>query len=206
MKYILNARSSKSLIERGFHIRKRVISKLFTFILSSSLNEIGRHSTIIPPLRFANLKKIKIGNYVTIHSNCWIQTLMNDEENSEEPKIEFRDHVAIGMNSTISAARKIIFEEHVFTGRNVYVSDHRHKYEDLSIAEDIADISEVRIGAYTWIGQNAVILPGVQIGRNCVVGANSVVNKDVPDNSIVAGVPAKIIKRYDPVSEIWVRV
>lgn len=198
--------SSKSLVERGFHFKKRFMSKMFTFLLSSSFNEIGHHSTIIPPLRFANLKRIKLGNYVTIHSNCWIHTLLNSDDQSREPKIVFLDYVAIGMNSTISAAKKVIFEEHVFTAPNVYISDHRHRYEELSAPENVTNIAEVRIGAYTWLGQNAVILPGVQIGRNCVIGANAVVNINVPDYAVVAGVPAKIIKRYDSENGVWTKV
>lgn len=52
---------------------------------------------------------------------------------------------------------------------------------------------EVRIGEDSFIGQKCLILPGVSIGRNCIIGAGSLVNKDIPDNSVAAGVPAKII-------------
>jgi acetyltransferase-like isoleucine patch superfamily enzyme len=67
-------------------------------------------------------------------------------------------------------------------------------------------ISPVEIGDESWIGENSVILPGVRIGRHCIIGANSVVNKDVPDFSVAAGQPAVIIKRYDYVSKEWIKV
>lgn len=56
----------------------------------------------------------------------------------------------------------------------------------------------ITIGDNVWIGMNAVILPGINIGNNIIVGANSVVNKDIPDNSIVAGSPARVIQEKDP--------
>ena len=62
------------------------------------------------------------------------------------------------------------------------------------------------IGNGTWIGTNAVIVGNIQIGKHCVIGANSVVTKDIPDYSVAAGIPAKVIKRYDFEEEEWVRV
>jgi acetyltransferase-like isoleucine patch superfamily enzyme len=62
----------------------------------------------------------------------------------------------------------------------------------------------VKIGSGTWIGVHAVIVGAVTIGRNCVVAANAVVTKDVPDYSVVGGVPAKIIKQYDLKLVRWV--
>lgn len=56
---------------------------------------------------------------------------------------------------------------------------------------------DIEIGTGTWIGANSTILPGVRIGEGCVIAAGSMVNKDVPDNCLVGGVPAKIIKKLD---------
>lgn len=57
----------------------------------------------------------------------------------------------------------------------------------------------------TWIGTNAVIVGNVKIGKNCVIGANSVVTKDIPDYCIAAGIPARIIKRYNIETHSWER-
>ena len=72
-----------------------------------------------------------------------------------------------------------------------------HNFEDATqrIDEQGVGTKPVVIGDDVWIGANAVILPGVTIGRHCVVAAGAVVTKDVPDNSVVAGVPAKILKQ-----------
>ncbi|MCE5284743.1 MAG: acyltransferase [Pelosinus sp.] len=120
-----------------------------------------------------------------------------------------KDYASIGMNSTISAVKSIVIEEYVFTARNVYISDHGHKYDDVDIPishQSVNGVAEVRIGAHTWLGQNSVVLPGVTIGRHCVIGANSVVNTDISDYSVAVGAPAKIVKRYNSKSQSWVRV
>lgn len=119
------------------------------------------------------------------------------------------DNVSIGMNATISAAHKIIIEEYVFTARNVYISDHGHEFHDVTTPialQGIRDINEVIIGAHSWLGQNAVILPGVRIGKHSVVGANSVVNQDIPDFSVAIGVPARVLRTYNKISRLWEEV
>lgn len=64
-------------------------------------------------------------------------------------------------------------------------------------------IKPIFIGNNVWIGENVCILPGVNVGSGCIIGANSVVNRDIPDNCIVAGVPTKVIKKYNFNSDKW---
>ena len=113
------------------------------------------------------------------------------------------------MGATISAVRKVVIGAHVVLARNVYISDHGHAFEDIRVPialQGIAKVAEVEIGDSTWIGQNACVLPGVQIGRHCVVGSNSVVTHDLPDFCVAAGVPAKVIKRYNEETQVWEKV
>lgn len=97
------------------------------------------------------------------------------------------------------------------TGPHVFISDHNHEYKDPAIPilkQGVRCLSSdsVYIGDGTWIGTNVVIVGNVKIGKHCVIGANSVVTKDIPDYCIVAGVPCKIIKRYDFDVNKWVRI
>ncbi len=97
----------------------------------------------------------------------------------------------------ISAVRGVVIEEDVLFARNVYVSDHIHKYEDRDkpiLDQGVDKIAPVLIQRGAWLGQNVVICPGVTIGRGAVVGANSVVNRDVPDYALAVGAPARVIK------------
>ncbi len=186
------------ITENFIHLLARIQSAVFTLMIAHCFYAIGRNSKIIPPFRFANLKGIGIGTRVTIHRNCWIQTLRGVEDDADAPKLILGNNVSIGMDATISAAKKIIIDDNCLLARNVYISDHGHQFEDVALPirlQGIRKVAQVTIGANTWLGQNCVILPGVTIGKNCVVGANSVVNKSIPDYSVAAGVPARIVKR-----------
>jgi acetyltransferase-like isoleucine patch superfamily enzyme len=198
----------KTITEYFFHLLTRIKSTVFTLMVSHCFYAIGKNSKIIPPVRFANLGRVQLGNRVIIHSNCWIQTLIGPEDDGG-PLLILGDNVAIGMNATISAAKKIIIDDGVFTARNVYISDHSHAFSDVTrpiCDQGITKFSEVRIGAGTWLVQNAAVLPGVTIGKHCVIGANAVVNKDIPDYSVAVGVPAKVIKRYNLSESHWENV
>jgi acetyltransferase-like isoleucine patch superfamily enzyme len=138
----------------------------------------------------------------------WIHAINHREEPSS-PKIVIKAHTSIGMGVTISAVRRIVLEAHVLLARNVYISDHGHGFEDINtpiMFQGVRAIGEVSIGEHTWIGQNACVMPGVQIGRHCVIGANSVVTRDLPDYCVAVGSPARIIKQYNEKSKRWEKV
>lgn len=81
----------------------------------------------------------------------------------------------------------------------VFISDASHGYADpnVPIGKQFGEHDPVSVGSGSWIGHGAVLLPGTRIGENVVVGAGSVVRGDVPDCSVVVGVPAKVVRRYE---------
>lgn len=84
---------------------------------------------------------------------------------------------------------------------NVYITDCDHEYRNVKVPVIDQGIvqkgQKVSIGEDSYIGINAVIVGNVRIGKHCVIGANSIVNKDIPDFSVAVGCPAKVIKRYN---------
>ena len=97
-------------------------------------------------------------------------------------------------NLTILDIREVYIGNNVMIGPNTLISTVGHPLSPRARRNYEAIAQPVRIGNDVWIGGNVTILPGVSIGNNVVVAAGAVVNKDVPDNSLVAGVPAKVIK------------
>jgi acetyltransferase-like isoleucine patch superfamily enzyme len=89
----------------------------------------------------------------------------------------------------------------------VYITDQNHGYEDITrpISQQTQPERAVVIGDGSWLGYGAVVLPGVTIGKHCVIGANSVVTSDIPDFSVAVGVPARVIRRYDATAG-WIKV
>lgn len=96
----------------------------------------------------------------------------------------------------------------MFYIRGVTITDIEHPYENIETAPGKQKMiaRAVRIGRQSFIGMGARIFPGVTIGRHCVIGANAVVTHDVPDYCVAAGVPARVIKKYDPEKGAWVKV
>jgi serine acetyltransferase len=119
--------------------------------------------------------------------------------------IRIGDRCVIGRGSHIVAHHSIEIGADVFTGPYVYITDQNHSYADLEVpvGRQWPVNSRVRIGAGTWLGTGAVVLPGADIGRNVVVAAGAVVRGHVPDYAVVGGVPAKVIREYLPGSG-WV--
>ena len=105
------------------------------------------------------------------------------------------DHTRIGLHNTIIGP--VIIGSHVNLAQGITVTALNHIFEDSEkrIDEQGVSTSAVTIEDDIWIGANAVVLPGVTIGQHSVVAAGAVVTKDVPPHSLVAGVPAKVIKQ-----------
>jgi acetyltransferase-like isoleucine patch superfamily enzyme len=106
------------------------------------------------------------------------------------------DRCVIGTRASIVAHESIVIGDDVWTGQGVYITDANHGFDDLEtpIGRQVGTHQPVSIGSGSWLGHGVVVLPGTTIGRNVVVAAGSVVRGQVPDHSVVAGVPAKLIR------------
>lgn len=100
-------------------------------------------------------------------------------------------------NGTILDVEKVEIGDYVMIGPNTLISTVNHPLSPKSRRQNLAIAAPIKIGNDVWMGGNVTILPGVTIGNNVVIAAGAVVNKDVPDNSVVGGIPAKIIKTID---------
>ena len=123
--------------------------------------------------------------------------------------ISIGDNVNIEQNVHIVGRVAITIEDDVTITGHCSIVDVVHPYNDLNSSTKIGNrISEgvfpVKIGKGSFIGFGAHISPGVEIGKHCVVGANSVVTKSMPDYSIIAGNPARVLKFFDFESNSWV--
>lgn len=136
-----------------------------------------------------------IGNNSTIEDFACINNGMGDVVIGEKTRV--------GLSNTIIGPVEI--GNNINMAQNIVVSGLNHGYEDVNvpIREQKCTTSKIVIGDDSWIGANVVITAGVIIGKHCVVAAGSVVVKNVPDFSIVAGNPAKVLKCYNQESNQW---
>lgn len=165
----------------------------------------GSKSRIQVPCEVNNARLMHIGDNVCIRNNAWIYAKANPEV--QGPNLYIGDNSYIGRFAHICAYHKVHIGKNALIADKVFITSADHGYEDIDqpIRTQKLKLAPVAIGEDTWIGENAVILPGVTIGKHCVVAANSVVKRDVPDYSVVAGQPAKVIKLYDTVAGKWVK-
>jgi acetyltransferase-like isoleucine patch superfamily enzyme len=124
-----------------------------------------------------------------------------------EPRIMIGNRVTSTGSLTIGAHKEITIEDDVMFATNVMLSDALHGYETPQTPykyQPMTRIEPIVIKRGCWIGQNVVIMPGVTIGELSIIGANSVVTKNIPARSIAAGSPARVIKTWDAVGHGWI--
>lgn len=111
--------------------------------------------------------------------------------------IEIGENFYANHNLIILDANKVIIGDNVFIAPNcgLYTAGHPLDAEERNKGLEYA--KPIQIGNNVWIGGNVVVLPGVKIGDNCVIGAGSIVNKDIPSNTVAVGNPCKVIKTLE---------
>ena len=179
---------------------KRLIRKLFyTLTRPLYLKSFGDESIINFPRILKGRKCISVGTKVTIAPHSWIEGFRTYANQSFTPVIEIGNNTAIGRYCTITAIDKVQIGENCLLSEYVYISDHMHDVFGAEpgplVERELIPKGPVKIGDQCFIGFRAIIMPGVSLGCNCVVGAGSVVTKSFPENSIVAGVPARLIRK-----------
>lgn len=156
-----------------------------------------------PPGAVFGERSIRVGSGTLIGPDVTLSAGMGPgQQMVTDPVVRIGDGCLIGRGSAIVGHLSIDIGDDVFFGMNVYVTDQNHGYEQLDVPIGRQSPSEVavRIGSGGWVGSGAVILPGSDIGSHVVVAANSVVRGQVPDRSVVAGVPARVVRRWVPTS------
>lgn len=166
------------------------------------------HNSIIcfPQTTIFNEQYIHIGADTMIGSNVALSAgMIPGQQCLTNPVVRIGDRCLIGRGSGIVGHLGIDIGHDVWTGHHVYITDQNHGYEDVDLPISMQTQPEkfVSIGDGSWIGAGSVILPGARIGKHVAIGANSVVNGEIPDFSVAVGTPAKVIKRYSEESG-WV--
>lgn len=134
--------------------------------------------------------KIQVLNSGTVNIGKRLKTRGNDNLLIDHGKLVMGDYCFLNYNVSITCVDRIEIGNHVQIANNVVIVDHDHDYKELKglISERICIEDNV------WIGANSIILKGVHIGRESVIAAGSIVNKDVPSKCVVGGQPARLIK------------
>ena len=168
-------------------------------------------SFLDPDVEITNPQFISIGRNTLLRPYSWLYAITNDHERQDafQPHLEIGSNCVIGRFCYITCSNRVTIEDSALIMESVLITDSVHDYADVNTPINLQPLlsrGPIVIGSGSWIGVGARIVGTVRIGRNSVVGANAFVNRDVPDYCVVAGIPAQIVRRYDPESGQWKNV
>jgi acetyltransferase-like isoleucine patch superfamily enzyme len=171
--------------------------------------KFGKGSYIRKPQLISNPMFISIGDRVSIRDGIRLEVIQDNK--GRNPELFIGDNTNIEQNVHIVCHSRIRIGSNVSITGNCSIVDVTHPYSDvcnpLKIGARIQnDDSYVEVGDGSFVGYGTVILPNVRIGMYVIIGANSVVSRDVPDYTVAAGAPARIVKRFDPKSGSWNKI
>jgi len=175
----------------------KLIWMIRALFLKLFFGHLGIYSYIGKPVFLMGLANFHFGKKVRIYPNARIESLGGI--------IKIGQDVSIGQNLHIISSHSVSIGNKTTISANVFISDVDHDYEliDIHIMQQKLLVKSTVIGDNCFIGYGCVIMPGAILGKQCIVGANSVVKGTFPDYCVIAGIPAKIIKRYDPKDSLW---
>ena len=177
----------------------QVCTRLFCIdrALPSSIS-LGARLDVIPRAPHHQRHELSMAKHSLIETSCVVCTWHGD--------VILKEGASAGIGTVLIGP--VVVGENSACSQNCFISGQSHLYQDISknFLRQGVKAEQVVIGKNVWIGSNSVILPGVKIGDNSVIGAGSTVVGDIPAYSVAAGNPARIIRRHDPQTGQWVRV
>ena len=192
------------VLRRGWELTSRLATIRSRDPRSRRFCSFGANSCVcFPPATILGYDRIAIGDdtmvgpYSTLSAGLPLQP---PNPLWAGPTLAIGDRCVIGRGATITAHREVIVADDVWMGNDVFISDQNHDWIDVDrpIGEQAQEPRPVRIGAGSWIGHGAMILPGATLGDRVIVAAGAVVTEPVPNGSIVGGIPARVISTTAP--------
>jgi acetyltransferase-like isoleucine patch superfamily enzyme len=176
---------------------RKGLTRLYSLVQRRALLACGPNFQIGFPATLENPRAIVVGSNVWIKEHAWLNCAAGP---SGRPLLTIGSGSYLGRFAHINVKVGVMIEEDVLISDRVFITDYHHGFADAEapiISQPLSGGQPVRLRRGCWIGDGAVIMPGITIGQNAVVGANAVVTRDVPDRAIVGGVPARSIRIRD---------
>jgi acetyltransferase-like isoleucine patch superfamily enzyme len=184
-------------------IADAVYARGFRLLYARRFAAFGSATHVVFPAGIEGMENIRLGGDVYVARHSLLAAVAHT--GSAGCLLQIGAGSRIGRFNHLYATRSVVLGAKVLTANGVYISDNLHGYRNPEVPimdQPVVQAGPVEIGDGTWLGHNACVL-GARIGRQCVIGANSVVTRDIPDHCVAVGAPAVIVKRYDPESATW---
>ncbi|MDN2696113.1 hypothetical protein O0882_07280 [Janthinobacterium sp. SUN073] len=211
---LIKKKKSEGFILASIFLFSRLKIKLKSLFYSKILNA----SNIIlgPGCHILGKNHIKFGSEIYAHKNLWLEAVVEYDGHQYSPQIVLGNRIKMSDGVHITAINRVEIGADVLFGSNVYVSDHNHGVYsgeknphsdpmEVPAKRLLYSSGVVMIGNNVWIGDNVNIVGPVSIGHGAIIASNSVVRNDIPAVTMVAGIPARSIKKFNNVSKKWER-
>lgn len=191
---------------------KKVVTNLISTVnsyLPVRFGKIGINSYVPFPHNVIGAKHIYIGDRLNIGKYSYLHAIESYGDQFFQPKILLGNDVYIGPKCYIAGVSLIHIQDGCVLSEEVYISDVAHGLDPkggLIMKQPLISKGPVLIGKGCFIGLRAAIMPGVELGSHCVVATGAVVTRSFPDYCMLAGNPARLVKKYDPESGHWIKV
>ncbi len=187
---------------------ERLLGIPYGWVYRMLFRRMGSGTVVSPFIQCVGLDRVSLGDRSRISRNTRLLALKAYRSQLFDPQINIGDNVSIGFGCTLSCVNSIEISDDVTIGDNVYIADSHHDYRDIKngILDQPLLPGQVFIGRGAWVGYGAFISGNISLGEHSVVGANSVVTSAVPAYTVVAGAPAKPVKRYSHELGEWVKI
>lgn len=174
---------------------------LRALLYSPFFGKFGLPSYLGKPIFLKGIKNIFIGKKVRIFPNLRMETQSGGT-------IHIQDDVVISQNVQITSAGNLEIGKSSLVLANVFITNIDHDYSEIGkhVVKQKIFVKETKIGENCFIGIGAAIMAGTILGRQCIVGANSVVRGHFPDYCVIAGSPAKIVKKFNVETQVWEKI
>jgi len=172
------------------------------FIYKPFFGKFGAFSYLGKPVFLYNISKIFIGKKVRIYPNVRL------EVHGKDSRIEIQDDTRIAQNVHITSGANLVIGKSTTILANTFITNIDHDYSEIgvNILDQKMIIKETIIGENCFIGIGVAIQAGTILGKQCIVGANSVVRGSFDDYSVLVGSPAKVVKKYNFDSQQWEKI
>jgi acetyltransferase-like isoleucine patch superfamily enzyme len=186
-------------------------SKLYNYFLARKLGG-AKNLNIHPSAQLLGVSHFSIGRNFLAGEHLRMEAITKYANKDYNPRIIIKDNVGINDFVHIAAVNYVEIGNNVLIASKVYISDHNHGIYSGDGqsnpgsppgSREILANKRIIIEDNVWIGELVSILPGVTIGKGSIIGANSVVSRDIPSCSIALGTPARVVKRFDDAQKIW---
>lgn len=199
-------RGTTAIVKLAFYALERMAGRVRAWFHGWERGFIAQAPRII------GSSSVHVGKFVAVGRGCWIEAISSYGDLKYSPRIEIGDRFCASPSLHISCIDSIRIGKDCLLGSSVHISDHGHgayigetQTSPLipPIARPLFSKGPVEIGDRVWIGDNVLVLGPAQIGAGVVIGANSIVSGVIPENTMIAGCPAKVLKTWRVESAIW---